>query len=106
MPDDLAQPPPAGPYTDPSHLTRLRLLPWTGPDGKPAYLSGGSGLLSRVADALEELQLAAAEHLLDLAPVILDNPAAASDELRFTARELASALTAAVRVARSREMRT
>jgi hypothetical protein len=101
MTDDDPQPATAW-YVDPSHLTRLLLLPWTGADGKPAYLSGGSGLLSRVADALEELQLAAAERLLDVAPAVLDNPTAAPDELRFTARELASALTAAVRVAQSR----
>ncbi|GAA2670561.1 hypothetical protein GCM10010310_09250 [Streptomyces violaceolatus] len=37
----------------------LRLLPWSGPDGKPCYLStdDSGGYISRLADNIEAVQL-------------------------------------------------
>jgi hypothetical protein len=43
----------------------LRLLPWSGPGGKPCYLSTDDrdGYVSRLADRIEALQLGAADQL-------------------------------------------
>ncbi|WP_326694575.1 hypothetical protein [Streptomyces sp. NBC_01766] len=49
-----------------SHTHVPRLLPWTGPAGKPAYLlDGGAGRISRIADTIERDQLGMADDLLD-----------------------------------------
>ncbi|WP_405685705.1 hypothetical protein OG204_16415 [Streptomyces sp. NBC_01387] len=49
-----------------SHTHVPRLLPWTGPAGKPAYLlGGGAGRISRIADTIERDQLGMADDLLD-----------------------------------------
>lgn len=44
----------------------MRLLPWTGTDGKPCYLStdDSDSLLSHLADDIEAAQLASAEQVL------------------------------------------
>lgn len=44
----------------------LRLLPWTGPDGKPCFLStdDNGGPMSRLADNIESAQLGMATALL------------------------------------------
>lgn len=48
----------------------LRLLPWTGPEGKPCYLSTDDrgGYMSRLADNVEAVQLGSAAQLLEQAP--------------------------------------
>ncbi|MDT0310302.1 hypothetical protein RM780_25620 [Streptomyces sp. DSM 44917] len=44
----------------------VRLLPWTGVDGRPNYLiGGGNGRVSRMADEAERTQLAMAADLLE-----------------------------------------
>ncbi|MGW5850395.1 hypothetical protein ACWFQ8_21015 [Streptomyces sp. NPDC055254] len=45
----------------------LRLLPWSGPDGKPCFLSAddNAGYLSRLADNTEAMQLGLVSELLD-----------------------------------------
>ncbi|EFL41311.1 conserved hypothetical protein [Streptomyces griseoflavus Tu4000] len=47
----------------------MRLPPWTGPDGKPCFLStdDNGGHMSRPADNMESVQLGLATDLLDQA---------------------------------------
>jgi hypothetical protein len=80
----------------------LRLLPWSGPDGKPCYLSTDNegSYLSRLADDTEALQLGLAAELLKQASEVLNG--ARSDELRILVTDLTGALQAALCVAESR----
>lgn len=82
----------------------LRLLPWSGPDGKPCFLSTDApdSHLSRLADNTEEIQLGLATELLDRASEVLAHPEADSEELHLLATDLTGALHAAIRVATSR----
>lgn len=63
----------------------MRLLPWTGADGKPCYLSTDDphSLLSRLADDVEAAQLASAETVLAGSKAVLDDPEAGERALRF-----------------------
>ncbi|WP_329133944.1 ATP-binding protein [Streptomyces sp. NBC_01476] len=81
-----------------------RLLPWTTSEGKPAYLSAAGGFLSAVADDVEKVQLDSAQQVLDIAHVVLDNPEASHDELRFAGRRLRESLRDTLRVAVSRRL--
>ncbi|RPK58541.1 hypothetical protein [Streptomyces sp. ADI95-17] len=82
----------------------LRLLPWSGPDGKPCYLSSDDrgGYMSRLADNIEAVQLGRAAKLLEQASETLDNQDAALDEMRCLVKELTGALRDILRVATSR----
>lgn len=82
----------------------LRLLPWSGPDGKPCYLStdDSGGYISRLADNIEVAQLGTTVALLEHAPDILDDQEADSEGLRRLAKELVEALRDVLRVATSR----
>ncbi len=82
----------------------LRLLPWTGPDGKPCFLSADdtASYLSRLADNTESVQLGLGSELLDHAHEVLADDEADPDELRLLAVDLTGALRDAVRVATSR----
>lgn len=83
-----------------------RLLPWSSPDGKPCFLvSDGSGYVSRVADAVEEEQLASAVDLIDEARCVLAARGWTSGELQLLTVELTEALVEVHRVAESRGMR-
>ncbi|CAL9505735.1 hypothetical protein SUDANB105_03506 [Streptomyces sp. enrichment culture] len=86
-------------------LREPRLLPWTGPEGKPSYLISDErgGPLSRLADTTEEIQLGMGVQLLAHAHGIL--PHAPAGELRFLAERLTEALQDALRVAESRGLR-
>ncbi|MFF0210756.1 hypothetical protein [Streptomyces althioticus] len=88
-------------------MTALRLLPWSGPDGKPAYLSTGDegGFLSRVADEAEASQLATAEQILNHVGELLSDNRATVSELRYAARRLSECLADTLRVAQSRGAR-
>ncbi|MFI6376623.1 hypothetical protein [Streptomyces sp. NPDC050546] len=80
-----------------------RLLPWTGTDGKPCYLVGdGTGYVSRLADEIEELQLAMADDLLGHAAGLLAERRVTSAELHYLARRLTESLRDVKRVAESR----
>jgi hypothetical protein len=81
----------------------LRLLPWSGPDGKPCYLStdGRGGYMSRMADNIEAVQLGTAAELLEEASETLDDQDATLDEMRCLAKELTGALRDTLRVATS-----
>ncbi|MFF4497347.1 hypothetical protein [Streptomyces sp. NPDC001546] len=82
----------------------LRLLPWSGPDGKPCFLSTDDpdSHLSRLADNTEEIQLGLGAELLDHAHEVLATPEADPEELHLLATNLTGALHAAIRVAKSR----
>ncbi|MGW5664691.1 hypothetical protein ACWEWG_32235 [Streptomyces sp. NPDC003758] len=81
-----------------------RLLPWSGPDGKPRYLSTddhGSYLL-RLADNTESVHLGMAAGMLDPARDVLGDLGLDPEELRSLAAGLAGALRDTLRVAISR----
>ncbi|MFI0734410.1 hypothetical protein ACH4S9_36265 [Streptomyces sp. NPDC021225] len=82
----------------------LRLLPWSGPDGKPCYLAtdDGNSLLSRRADEIEALQVSMGRELLAHARALLADREAGAGELRFLAARLCEALCDVLRVAESR----
>ncbi|MEV4965637.1 hypothetical protein AB0886_13270 [Streptomyces sp. NPDC024062] len=82
----------------------LRLLPWSGPDGKPCYLSTDDrgGYMSRLADNIEADQLGTATGLLEQAPKTLDDQGATLEEMRRLGKELIGALRDVLRVATSR----
>lgn len=91
-----------------THPTALRLLPWPSPDGKPCYLSAddsGKGPLSRLADDMEAVQLAAGEDVLNLGRKVLDDPMSPYAEVRYAGIRLAECLSDALRVAESRGLR-
>ncbi|MFF5763036.1 hypothetical protein ACFY8F_10925 [Streptomyces tanashiensis] len=85
----------------------LRLLPWSGTDGKPCFLStdDANGHLSRLADNTEAIQLGLASELLDHASEVLGDTKAAPGELRALAQDLAESLRDTLRVAESRGYR-
>ncbi|MFF4847295.1 hypothetical protein [Streptomyces sp. NPDC001194] len=82
----------------------LRLLPWTGPDDKPCYLStdDADGYLSRLADHAEDMQLELGAELLDHALEVLAAEDSDPEELRLLATDLTAALRDTLRVAASR----
>lgn len=85
----------------------LRLLPWSGPDGKPCYLStdDSDGYMSRLADNMEAVQLGMAAELLQQVRELLDDRDTEAEELRLLAATLTRALRDALRVATSRGRR-
>ncbi|SHK57024.1 ATP-binding protein [Actinacidiphila paucisporea] len=93
---------PPEPRTEP--VVALRLLPWQGPEGRPATLNGDGGYLSRLADEIEDLQLDSARVVFDLAPAVLDNPATCPHEVRFAARRLRESLGDVLKIAESRRL--
>ncbi|MGA5896849.1 hypothetical protein [Streptomyces venetus] len=82
----------------------MRLLPWTGSDGKPCYLSTDDpdSLLSRIADDVEAAQLASAEHVLAGSKAVLQDPKAGERALRFALTRATESLGDVLRVAVSR----
>ncbi|MFE1366399.1 hypothetical protein ACFW84_19465 [Streptomyces anulatus] len=82
----------------------LRLLPWSGPGGKPCYLSTDdpASYMSRLADSIEAIQLGTASELLEEASEALDNQGTSLDEMRCLVKELTEALRDTLRVATSR----
>ncbi|MEV7418274.1 hypothetical protein [Streptomyces sp. NPDC089919] len=85
----------------------LRLLPWSGPDEKPCFLSTDSehSHLSRLADEIEEAYLAAAADLAGHALKIIATADVDSAELRDLAAGLSQSLSRTLRVAQSRGRR-
>lgn len=82
----------------------LRLLPWSGPEGKPCYLStdDSDGHMSRLADNIEAVQLGMAAELLEQAQEVLDDPDTEAQVLQLLALDLTRALQDALRAATSR----
>ncbi len=82
-----------------------RLLPWSGPAGKPCYLvsdADGAGYLSRLADEMEAVQLQMGTELIGHARLLLRDRKADARELRYLSNRLIEALQDALRVAESR----
>ncbi|MFF3454789.1 hypothetical protein ACFYXH_10725 [Streptomyces sp. NPDC002730] len=81
----------------------IRLLPWSGPDGRPCYLVGdGDGPVSRIADQIEAVQLDLAGQLLERSQSMLGSSGVLGSELRVLAAHLSEALRDALRIAESR----
>ncbi|MFI6434776.1 hypothetical protein [Streptomyces sp. NPDC050759] len=82
----------------------LRLLPWSGPEGKPCYLSTDDkgGYMSRLADNIEADQLDAAAILLEHASATLDDQETDPEDLRRLTGELTGTLRDVLRIATSR----
>ncbi|MDH6144247.1 hypothetical protein P3T35_006286 [Kitasatospora sp. GP30] len=84
-----------------------RLLPWPTPEGNPCYLVSGAagGVISRLADDVEAVQLEAGAEVLGHARSVLGDLAPPPSEVRFAAVRLAECLSDALRVAESRGLR-
>ncbi|MGW6292250.1 hypothetical protein G3I31_31145 [Streptomyces sp. SID9913] len=81
----------------------VRLLPWTGEEGKPCYLiTDGTGRVSRHADTVEETLLAMAADLLGHAADLLADRRTTPEQLRFLLDRMREALAGVCRVAESR----
>ncbi|MFD6874717.1 MULTISPECIES: hypothetical protein [unclassified Streptomyces] len=82
----------------------LRLLPWSGPDGKPCFLStdDNDGYLSRLADNIESVQLVMGARLLDDVHEVLADRCADAEKLLPLVADLAEVLQDVIRVATSR----
>ncbi|MFJ8768361.1 hypothetical protein [Streptomyces clavifer] len=82
----------------------MRLLPWSGPEGKPCYLSTDDlgGYMSRLADNIEAVQLDMAAALLEEVSGTLDNQDTDLNDLRRLVHDLTGALRDVLRVAASR----
>ncbi|UYQ62226.1 hypothetical protein [Streptomyces peucetius] len=89
------------------HTTEAtRLLPWSGPEGKPCFLvTDGEGYVSRVADNIESVQLGMATDLLGHVEDLLRDPSATPEQLRYVVARLAESLREVHRIARSRGAR-
>ncbi|MFB7835579.1 hypothetical protein [Streptomyces sp. NPDC056056] len=87
--------------------SELRLLPWSGPDGKPCYLStdDNSSHLSRLADTTEAIQLSLATDLVTRGLEVLHDEKTAPEDLRNLSADLVDALRDTLRVATSRGQR-
>ncbi|MFE4615794.1 MULTISPECIES: hypothetical protein [Streptomyces] len=87
--------------------SKLRLLPWSGPNGKPCYLStdANSSHLSRLADTMEATQLDLAHTLVTHTLEVIDDEETDLEELRSLSADLVEALQDAIRVAKSRGYR-
>ena len=85
----------------------MRLLPWTGVDGRPCYLSTDDpdSLLSRLADDIEAAQLASAEQVLAGARAVLGDTGAGERALRFALVRAVESLGEVLRVAASLDER-
>jgi hypothetical protein len=83
-----------------------RLLPWTTPEGNPAYVVGdGTGHVSRIADDMERVQLAMAVELLGHAGDLLADKGSTTVQLRYLLARMSESLTAVHRIAESRGAR-
>ncbi|MFG2095350.1 hypothetical protein [Streptomyces sp. NPDC048612] len=85
----------------------LRLLPWSGPEGNPCYLSteGSGGYLSRLADTTEAAQLEMSGELLEHALEVLGHGEREPNDFRLLVKDMAEALSDVRRVAISRGRR-
>ncbi|MEV7103058.1 hypothetical protein [Streptomyces atroolivaceus] len=81
----------------------FRLLPGTGPEGKPSYVLGdGTGPVSRMAASIEGIRLGMAGDLLDHAADLLADRKATGVELHFLASRLSESLREVLQVAECR----
>lgn len=86
----------------------VRLLPWSGPEGKRAHLitDGSPTMLSLLADHIESQQIQTATVIVGLArPMVGEEAKLTADELRWIARRLIESLTDVLNIAESRGQR-
>jgi hypothetical protein len=91
-----------------SQTSHLRLLPWSGPEGKPAHLvtDGSPTPLSLLADSIENEQIETAAVIVGLAkPMVEDTASLTTSELRWVCRRLIESLTDVLNIAESRGQR-
>ncbi|MEU6702916.1 hypothetical protein [Streptomyces wuyuanensis] len=91
-----------------SETRHLRLLPWNGPEGKPALLAtdGAESWVNRLADKVEAEQIETATVLRDLAlSMVVDHVDPPASELLFIARRLCESVTDLLKIAESRAAR-
>lgn len=91
-------------------ITGLRLLPWTGPDGKPAYTpdDNPTGIVAQIADDTERVHLDSATRVLKQVADLLEQSKGTrliNEPSRVLLMASADALTKVLRVAESRGMR-
>ncbi|MFH9468611.1 hypothetical protein ACH4LT_15160 [Streptomyces clavifer] len=92
--------------TGQASVGRARLLPWSGPEGKPCYVLGdGPGHVSRVADSIESVQLGMAAELLAHTADMLADHRVTPAQLRYVVARMAEALRDVHRIAESRGAR-
>ncbi|MEV6960933.1 hypothetical protein AB0M97_17395 [Streptomyces sp. NPDC051207] len=79
----------------------------TTPDGKPCYLStdDDGGLISRLADDIEEAQISSGQNVLGGARAVLADRGAGERAVRFALTRAAESLEDVLRVAVSRGAR-
>jgi hypothetical protein len=85
--------------------SHIRLLPWSGPEGKRAHLitDGSSTMLSRLADQIENQQIDTAAVIVELAKPMVDEEAElTADELRWISTRLIESLTDVLNICESR----
>ncbi|MFD8214909.1 hypothetical protein ACFV2U_14510 [Streptomyces sp. NPDC059697] len=82
----------------------MRLLPWSGPEGKPRYLSTDDrdGCMSRLANNIESVRLGTAAELLKQATESLGDEHARPEDMQLLAKDLTGALRDMLRLATSR----
>ncbi|MFK0105755.1 hypothetical protein [Streptomyces sp. NPDC091217] len=86
----------------------VRLLPFSGPEGKRAHLitDGSPTLLSLLADNIESQQIQTATVIVDLArPMLTEEAKLTADELKWIAQRLIESLTDLLNIAESRGQR-
>jgi hypothetical protein len=83
---------------------KLRLLPWTTPEGKPCYLSTDSdrSMLSLLADEMEAAQLRSGTQVLVGARAVLADARAGERAVRFALTRASESLEDVLRIATSR----
>ncbi|WP_051846596.1 MULTISPECIES: hypothetical protein [Streptomyces] len=83
----------------------MRLLPWSGPEGKPCYLSTDDpeGVISLFANEVEKTQLDNAQNVLRHARSLLSEQNVTAIELRFTVQRTTECLHDVLRIAHSRQ---
>jgi hypothetical protein len=89
---------------EPQAPVRLRKLPFTGPEGKPAYVpEHPDSFLARIADGVEADQISTGHEVLKLSRAMLsENERLEPDECRYVMMRLSEALSDAIAVAESR----
>ncbi|MFB6956971.1 hypothetical protein ACFCYB_08000 [Streptomyces sp. NPDC056309] len=91
--------------TYPTPLTHARLLPWIGPEGKPAVVltDNTATPLALLADSIEDQQMETAAVILGLAkPMVEETASLTTIELRWVCRRLCESLTEVLNIAESR----
>jgi predicted RNA-binding protein len=84
---------------DDSNATPLRRLPWDGPEGKAAYAASDGGVISRLADRMEDQMLLTAKEDTIRAADLCQDDKVSRAELRIVVGYLARAVGEAVLVA-------